>query len=70
MVKRKYCKQPSIVEQLIPELQKLIKALFIESVAHPTWLANLVPVVKKNGYIRICGACPKDEFPLPPKNGI
>ena len=34
--------------------------------------ANIVPVLKKNGKIRICiyyrdlnTACPKDEFPLP-----
>ena len=36
------------------------------------WLSNIVPVKKKNGYIRYCvdfrnlnRVCPKDEFPLP-----
>ena len=39
---------------------------------HPDWVANIVPVLKKNGKIRICidyrdlnTACPKDEFLLP-----
>ena len=36
------------------------------------WIANIVPVKKKNGQIRVCvdfrdlnRACPKDDFPLP-----
>lgn len=39
---------------------------------YPTWLANIVPVPKKDGKIRICvdyrdlnKASPKDNFPLP-----
>ena len=39
---------------------------------YPTWLANIVPVPKKDGKIRICvdyrdlnRASPKDDFPLP-----
>ena len=38
----------------------------------PSWLANIVPIKKKGGRIRICmdfrdlnKACPKDEFPFP-----
>jgi len=38
---------------------------------HPDWVANIVPVLKKNGKIKIYidyhdlnAACPKDEFPL------
>lgn len=41
-------------------------------IQHPTWLANIVPVKKKNGQIRCCicfrdlnKAYPKNEFPLP-----
>ena len=37
----------------------------------PDWVANIVPVLKKNGKIRVCidyhdlnAACPKNEFPL------
>ena len=36
------------------------------------WIANIVPIKKKNGQIRVCvdfrdlnSACPKDDFPLP-----
>ena len=36
------------------------------------WLANVVPMPKKDGRVRICvdymdlnKACPKDDFPLP-----
>jgi hypothetical protein len=54
------------------ELRKLLEAGFIKEVFHPTWLANLVLVKKKNGKWRMCvdytslnKACPKVPFPLP-----
>ena len=54
------------------EVHKLIACGFIREEQHPDWVANIVPVLKKNGKIRICidyrdlnTACPKDEFPLP-----
>jgi hypothetical protein len=54
------------------ELRKLLEAGFIKKVFHPTWLANLVLVKKKNGKWRMCvdytnlnKACPKVPFPLP-----
>ncbi|KAG9446513.1 hypothetical protein H6P81_012641 [Aristolochia fimbriata] len=41
-------------------------------VKYPSWIANIVPVKKKTGQIRVCvdfrdlnKACPKDYFPLP-----
>ena len=41
-------------------------------VEYPTWLANAVPVPKKDGRVRVCvdyrdlnKASPKDDFPLP-----
>jgi len=44
---------------------------FIREEQHLNWVANIVPVTKKNGKIRVCidfcdlnEACPKDEFPL------
>jgi len=50
----------------------LIKANFIHEVQYVTWLANIVPVRKKNDQLCICvnfrdltNACPKGEFPLP-----
>ena len=45
---------------------------FIREVQYPEWIANIVPVKKKNGQIRVCvdfrdlnSACPKDDFLLP-----
>ena len=54
------------------EVEKLIKARFLEVVTYPEWLANIVPVTKKDGRVRMCvdyrdlnKASPKDDFPLP-----
>ena len=54
------------------EIAKQLKAKFLEVIDHPEWLANIVPVPKKDGRIRMCvdfrdlnKASPKDSFPLP-----
>jgi hypothetical protein len=54
------------------ELRKLLEAVFIKEVFHPTWLANPILVKKKNGKWQMCvdytslnKACPKVPFPLP-----
>jgi hypothetical protein len=54
------------------EVHRLLEAKFIEPIAYPTWLANVVMVQKKNIKWRMCidftnlnKACPKDNFPLP-----
>ncbi|XP_059461825.1 uncharacterized protein LOC132190804 [Corylus avellana] len=54
------------------EVEKLLKARFIEEVYYPDWLANVVLVKKSNGKWKMCvdftdlnKACPKDSFPLP-----
>jgi hypothetical protein len=54
------------------EVHRLLEDKFIEPVAYPTWLANVVMVQKKSGKWRMCidftslyKACPKDNFPLP-----
>ncbi|XP_059623044.1 uncharacterized protein LOC132266209 [Cornus florida] len=54
------------------EVEKLLKADFIQEVYYPDWLANVVLVKKANGKWRLCvdftdlnKACPKDNFPLP-----
>ena len=73
----KLIKQPprkyrlDVVEKIKAEVNKLLKAGFIEEIECPSWLANMVPVKKKGGQIRICvdfrdlnKACPKDEFSL------
>ncbi|KAL5565596.1 hypothetical protein UlMin_028760 [Ulmus minor] len=54
------------------EVEKLLKAGFIEEANYPDWIANVVLVKKANGNCRVCvdftdlnRACPKDSFPLP-----
>jgi len=54
------------------EVDRLLKEGVIRKVQYPTWLANAVMVMKKNGKWRMCidftdlnKACPKDDFPLP-----
>lgn len=34
------------------EVERLLKAKFIKPIQQPTWLDNIVPVVKKNGKVR------------------
>jgi hypothetical protein len=59
------------------EVHRLLEEKFIEPIAYPTWLANVVMVQKKNGKWRMCfdftnlnKACPKDNFLLPQINKI
>ncbi|CAM8957156.1 unnamed protein product [Rhodiola kirilowii] len=63
---------PELVPKIEKEVNKLIDTDFIREVKYPTWIANIVPVRKKNGQLRVCvdfrdlnEACPKDDFPLP-----
>ena len=36
------------------EVKKLIDSDFIREEQHPDWVANIVPVIKKNGKIWVC----------------
>jgi len=63
---------PQMALKMKEEVDKLNKAKFIRVVLYPQWVANIVPVMKKDGKVRICidfrdlnWACPKDDFPLP-----
>ena len=54
------------------EVQKQIDAGFLMTVEYPEWVANIVPVPKKDGKVRMCvdyrdlnKASLKDNFPLP-----
>jgi hypothetical protein len=54
------------------EVQKQLDAGFLVTSEYPQWLANIVPVPKKDGKVRMCvdyrdlnKASPKDDFPLP-----
>jgi hypothetical protein len=59
------------VKAVEAEVQRLQDAQVIKEVKYPVWLANTVPVKKKNGKWRMCvdftdlnKACKKDGFPL------
>lgn len=48
-----------------------MKCGFIRTAKYIDWLANIVPVVKKNGTLRVCidfrdlnQATPKDDYPM------
>jgi hypothetical protein len=54
------------------EVEKLLHAGFIYPVPLTDWVSNIVPVMKKQGTIRVCidyrdvnQACPKDNYPTP-----
>ncbi|GKU89660.1 hypothetical protein SLEP1_g3773 [Rubroshorea leprosula] len=63
---------PEVTLKIKEKVEKLLVVGFIKLTKKPTWLANIVPVRKKNGQIRcyvdFCGlnkTCPKDEFSVP-----
>ena len=58
--------------KIIEEVTKQLKVGFIKLIHQAEWIANVVPVPKKDGKVRMCKnfrdlkkACPKDDFPLP-----
>ncbi|XP_058005390.1 uncharacterized protein LOC131181358 [Hevea brasiliensis] len=50
--------RPEWEEKIAQEVKKLIEADFIEVIEYPEWLANIVPVPKKDGFIaRLTTTC-------------
>ena len=54
------------------EVRKQFDAGFLKFISYPPWVANIVPVLKKDGKVRMCvdyrdlnKARPIDYFPLP-----
>ena len=54
------------------EIEKLLKAKFIKHTRYVQWLANIVPMMKKNGKLRVCVdfrdlnvVTPKDMYVMP-----
>ncbi|VDI15256.1 Hypothetical predicted protein [Mytilus galloprovincialis] len=47
------------------ELERLEKEGQIQQVEFSDWAAPIVPVVKENGSIRICGDYKLDNYPIP-----
>ncbi|XP_070012694.1 uncharacterized protein [Nicotiana sylvestris] len=72
-VKQKLIKfKPDMSLKIKEEVTKKIKTKVLRVVEYPTWLANIVPVLKKDGKVRVCvnyldlnKASPKDDFLLP-----
>ena len=67
-----YRMNPNYAKAVKEDLEKLLKAGFIEPVDQATWLSPIVVVPKKNGKLRICvdfrrlnAATKKDPYPLP-----
>ena len=73
----KFCKARSVPlalkEKVEAELEKLESMGIISPVQFSKWAAPIVPVLKQNGSVRICGdykvtvnqVCPSDSYPLP-----
>ena len=54
------------------EVNKQLDAGFLEVVKYPEWVANIVPILKKDGKVKMCidyrdlnRASPKDNISLP-----
>ncbi|KAI5437974.1 hypothetical protein KIW84_023922 [Lathyrus oleraceus] len=63
---------PGMAVKIKEEVQKQIDAGFLVTSTYPQCVANIVPVPKKDGKVRMCvdyrdlnKASPKDDFPLP-----
>jgi len=64
--------RPDMALKIKEEVRKQIDAGFLVTFEYPQWFANIVPVLKKDGKVRMCvdyrdlnKASPKDDFPLP-----
>ncbi|KAK8684177.1 hypothetical protein V6N13_040208 [Hibiscus sabdariffa] len=64
--------KPEILLKIRDEVKKQFDAGFLQAVTYSDWVANIVPVPKKDGKVRMCvdyrdlnRASPKDNFPLP-----
>ncbi|XP_006605138.1 uncharacterized protein [Glycine max] len=63
---------PEIMSKIKEEIERLLRCKFIRAARYVEWLANIVPVIKKNGTLRVCidfrdlnNATPKDEYAMP-----
>ena len=64
--------RPEMAVKKKEEVQKQLDAGFLAITNYPPWVANIVPVPKKDGKVRMCvdyrdlnRASPKDDFPFP-----
>ncbi|GKV07170.1 hypothetical protein SLEP1_g18971 [Rubroshorea leprosula] len=63
---------PEVILKVKEEVERLHKVGFIRTARYSEWLSNIVPVLKKNGKLRVCIdfrnlnlATPKDEYLMP-----
>nr|KYP74734.1 Transposon Ty3-G Gag-Pol polyprotein [Cajanus cajan] len=63
---------PEVIKKIKGEIERLLNAKFIRTSRYAEWISNVVPVIKKNGKLRVCidfrdlnAATPKDEYPMP-----
>nr|AAX95395.1 Reverse transcriptase (RNA-dependent DNA polymerase), putative [Oryza sativa Japonica Group]ABA92966.2 retrotransposon protein, putative, unclassified [Oryza sativa Japonica Group] len=61
-----------MIEPVKAEVKHLYDAGFIRPCRYAEWVSNIVPIIKKNGKVRVCidfrdlnKATPKDEYPMP-----
>lgn len=60
-----------VMSKIKAEIERLLKNRFIRPTRYVEWLANIVPIIKKNGILRVCidfreldTATPKEEYPM------
>src|ERR1051325_3878751 len=63
---------PAVLTKIKAKIERLLRCRFIRTTRYVEWLANIVPVIKKNGSLRICidfrdlnTATPKDQYSMP-----
>lgn len=63
---------PGILSKIKEDIERLLRCRFIRTTRYMDWIANIVPVIKKNGTLRVCidfrglnVATPKDEYHMP-----
>nr|KYP32353.1 hypothetical protein KK1_046993 [Cajanus cajan] len=43
-----------VIYKIKEEIERLLKAKFIRTLRYAEWISNIVPVIKKNGKLRVC----------------
>ena len=63
---------PNVMEDIKVEIERLLKANFIQTIRYVDWISNIVLVIKKNRKLLVCidfrdlnVATPKDEYSMP-----
>src|SRR3954471_5840413 len=63
---------PEVLSKIKTEVERLLRCKFIRTTRYVEWIANVVPVIKKNGSLRVYidfrdlnAATPKDEYLMP-----